>query len=428
MGTKFRLKILYFLQFFVWGSWLISLGSYAGSKLGFTGLEIGSFYASMGIASLFMPALVGIIADKYWSAQKVFGVCHLAGTVLLILAAYQHSYASLYPIMLLYVICYMPTIALSNTVGYSVLSRGGYDVVKDFPPIRVWGTIGFIIAMWTVDLTGFKSGNTQFLLAAAASAILGLYSFSLPDCPPMARNQKKNLVDALGLNAFALFKEWKMFIFFFFAMLLGAALQITNAFGDAFLNSFASVKLYADSFGVRHSVVLLSLSQISETLFILTIPFFLKRFGIKVVMTLSMLAWFFRFALFGIGNPGPGIGYLVLSMVVYGMAFDFFNISGSLFVEQSTDSKMRGSAQGLFMLMTNGFGAVFGSLAAGKIVDLNTSIKPVERLINGQWQIVQGTVTDWRMTWFTFAAYALIVAVLFIILFRYKKPGALRNA
>lgn len=423
MGTKFRLTILYFLQFFVWGSWLISLGSYAGSKLGFSGLEIGSFYASMGIASLFMPAIVGIIADKYWSAQKVFGVCHLVGTALLVMAAYQHTYSSLYPVMLLYVICYMPTIALSNTVGYSVLSKGGYDVVKDFPPIRVWGTVGFIIAMWTVDLTGFKAGNAQFLLAAVASAVLGVYSFSLPDCPAMAKSQKKTLAQALGLNAFALFKDWKMFVFFFFAMLLGAALQITNAFGDAFLSSFASVKAYADSFGVRHSVVLLSLSQISETLFILTIPFFLKRFGIKIVMTLSMLAWFFRFGLFGIGNPGAGIGYLVLSMIVYGMAFDFFNISGSLFVEQSTDSKMRGSAQGLFMLMTNGFGAVFGSLAAGKIVDLNTHLKPVEKWIEGHWQVVQAPVTDWKTTWFTFAAYALVVAVLFVLLFRYKKPG-----
>ncbi len=407
MGIKLRLTILWFLQFFIWGSWLISFGGYIGGSLGFTGLEIGSFYATMGIASLFMPALLGIVADRWIPAQRVLGLAHIISAGALVWAANATEYATLYPAMLLAVMFYMPTLGLSNSVSYNALEKEGVtDIVKVFPKIRVWGTVGFIVAMWVVEFTGFKSNHMQLYLAAAVSLIMGFYSFSAPACSLNKDNsEKKSLLDTLGLKAFVLFKERKMAIFFIFTVFLGAALQVTNAFGEPFLQSFASQPEYADSFGVKYSVILISLSQMSETLFILAIPFALKRFGIKQVMLISMFAWALRFGLFGAGNPGPGLWMLVLSMIVYGMAFDFFNISGSLFVEQNVDSSIRSSAQGLFIVMTNGIGAVIGSYGSGAIVQYYTDA-------NG--------VTNWAQCWYIFAAYIFVVALLFIVLFKYK--------
>lgn len=414
MGTKIRLIVMNFLQYFIWGAWLISLGSYVGNALHFDGVQIGSFFATMGIVSLFMPALMGIVADRWIPAQKLLGISHLLGAVFLVLASFQTAYIPLYSMMFLAVMFYMPTLALSNTVAYNALEKNGMDVVKDFPPIRVWGTIGFICAMWIVDFTGFKFSHMQLWLSAAASLALGVYAFSLPKCEIVktGAGEKQSIIDILGLRAFSLFREKKMAIFFIFSMLLGAALQITNSFGDLYLSSFNAIDAFKDSFGVKHSVVLLSVSQISETLFILAIPFFLKKFGIKKVMLISMFAWVLRFALLGLGDPGPGLWMLVLSMIVYGMAFDFFNISGSLFVEQSTTPKIRASAQGVFMMMTNGIGAVIGSYGAGLVVNHFTEMK--------QFGEEFYRVGDWPTAWYIFAAYALVVAVVFAIVFKYK--------
>ncbi|HRR63055.1 MAG TPA: nucleoside permease [Paludibacteraceae bacterium] len=397
--------MLSFLQYFIWGSWLISLGSYLGNVLGFDGIQIGSIFGAMGIVSLFMPGLLGIVADRWIPAQKLLGICHLLGAIFLILASFQREYFPFYILMFLNVMFYMPTISLSNAVAYNALEEAHYDIVKDFPPIRVWGTIGFICAMWTVDLTGFKYSQVQLYVAATAALLLGIYSFTLPPCKINKTQEKKSLVDALGLRAFSLFKQKTMAIFFIFSMLLGASLQITNGFGDLFLRSFEKMPEYVNSFGVKHSVILLSISQMSETLFILAIPFFLKKFGIKKVMLISMIAWVFRFGLFGLGNPGERLWMLILSMIVYGMAFDFFNISGSLFVEQSTDSSIRASAQGLFMIMTNGLGATMGSYLAGMVVDKF---------------VTHAAVPSWSTAWFIFSGYALVVAILFAILFKYK--------
>lgn len=394
-----------FLQFFVWGSWLISLGSYMGSTLGFTGIEIGGVYATMGVASLFMPGLLGIVADRWINAERVMGICHIIGALTLFYATMVTDYSTFYLLMLLNALVYMPTIALNNSVSYSVLEQKNYDVVKDFPPIRVWGTVGFILAMWTVDFMGWTKSKEQLLVSAVAALILGLYVFTLPPSVPQQREKNKSFVSAMGLDALVLFKERRMAVFFIFCMLLGAALQITNAFGGPFLNHFEST--YPDSFGVKHPNLLLSISQISETLFILTIPFFLKRFGIKKIMIFSMIAWVLRFALFGLGNPADELYLLILSMIVYGMAFDFFNISGSLFIEKEAGSKIRSSAQGLFMIMTNGLGAFFGGIISGWVVDHFT---------------VDG-VRDWQSIWFTFAGYALVLAIIFPFVFKYEhKP------
>lgn len=392
-----------FLEFFIWGSWLISLGSYMFNVLHASGSLIGATYGTMGIASLFMPALMGIIADKWANAERVLGFCHLVGAGLLLWASKVNDPDTMYVVMLINALFFMPTIALNSTVSYIVLQRKGYDVVKDFPPIRVWGTVGFIVAVWVVDLCGWALTSTQFVLSAVASLCMGLYSFTMPACTS-SKTKSASWVSNFGLDAFVLFKQKKMAIFFLFAMLLGAALQITNAFGKPFLDDFGANTIYANTFGVKHSNILISISQVSETLFILTIPFFLRRFGIKAVMLMSIFAWVFRFGLFGVGNPGNGLWLLVLSMIIYGMAFDFFNISGSLFVEREAKMEIRASAQGLFMVMTNGIGAFLGGMISGWVVDYFTA--------NG--------VKDWKNIWFSFAGYALVLGIIFPLVFKYK--------
>ena len=404
----FRLIVMNFLQYAAWGSWLISLGAYLGSVLGFSPIEVASFYALQGIASLFMPALLGIVADKYIPAQKTLGLSHFLCACFLIAASFQTTYSGIYPLMLGAVCFYMPTISLSNTVAFNALNKAGMDTVKDFPPIRVFGTIGFIAAMWAVDLTGFNITNKQLWLSAGISIVLGLYSFTLPACG-INKNSGGSLVEKLGLKAFNLFKQKKMAIFFIFSALLGMALQITNTFADGYIKGFGDPTSplfdtkYVGTFGVDHSTMLISLSQISETLCILLIPFFLKKLGIKKVMLISMIAWVLRFALLGTGNPGSGVWMFILSMIVYGMAFDFFNISGALFVEQETDKSISASAQGVFMLMTNGVGAFVGSYIAGYVVN----------------------ASGWPTSWFIFAGYALVVAIAFFFLFEdsQKKPA-----
>ncbi|MFZ4548500.1 MAG: nucleoside permease [Bacteroidales bacterium] len=410
MNIKNRLILMNFLQFFVWGSWLISIGGYLGGTLHFTGSQIGAVFSTLGIASLFMPAVLGIVADKWMNAEKVLGLSHIIGAIMLLWASTVSEPDVFFWVMLLNSMFYMPTIALNNTVSYMILEKNGFNIVKEFPPIRFWGTVGFIAAMWIVDLLGWKSNNMQLIFSAVSAIALGLYAFTMPACPPLKTKVKKSLLTSMGLDAFVLFKQRKMVIFFLFAMFLGAALQITNAFGGSFLESFNIT--HPDTFGVKHPILLLSISQISETLFILTIPFFLYRFGIKKVMLMSIFAWVLRFGLFAIGDPGQKLYLLVLSMIVYGMAFDFFNISGSLFVEKEVQPNIRASAQGLFMFMTNGLGAMIGGYCSGLVVDYFT---------------VDG-ISNWQNIWLTFAAYALIIGLIFPFVFKYKHdPKAIGN-
>lgn len=399
-----------FLEFAVWGAYLTCMGIYL-SNIGMAA-HIGSFYAMQGLVSIIMPALMGIIADRWVPAQRLLGLCHLtAGAFMFAAAWYGHAQGSnaefgvLFAFYSLSVAFYMPTLALTNSVAYNSLTQAGMDTVRDFPPIRVLGTVGFICTMWFVDIMGYKANEFQFVVSGALSVLLFLYTFTLPASPVSKGGEKKSVSDMLGLQAFALFRQKRMAIFFIFSMLLGVSLQITNGFATPFMESFAHLPEYADTFGVKHSVILYSISQISETLCILMIPFFMKRYGIKNVMLIAMFAWVFRFGLLGAGNPGSGVWMFIGSMIIYGVAFDFFNISGSLFVDKSTDPSMRSSAQGLFMLMTNGLGATIGSFAAQAVVNANT---------------VDG-VTAWQTCWYVFAAYALVVGVTFALIFRPKK-------
>lgn len=396
------------MQFFVWGAWLITIGVYWFATRQWGGAEFGAAFSTLGIASIIMPAVTGIIADRWVNAEKLYGMLQILYGVSLFALAQVADPQTFFYVMLVAMLFYMPTISLSNSIAYYILKNNGYDVVKEFPPIRVWGTIGFIVAMWVTNLTGNKATEVQFYIAGVAAILLGIYAFTLPKCPPQNNiPETASLSEKLGLNAFALFKDYKMALFFLFSMFLGAALQLTNMYGDTFLSDFAKQDAYKDSFVVRFSTLIMSISQVSETLFILAIPFFLKKFGIKMVMLISMLAWVFRFAFFAYGSPeGAGLALIILSCVVYGMAFDFFNISGSLFVETNTDYKIRSSAQGLFMMMTNGFGAVMGSLVSGWMISEYFTHPNGDKM--------------WHEIWLIFAAYALLIAILFAIMFRHR--------
>ncbi|MBW3519632.1 nucleoside permease [Flavobacterium sp. NKUCC04_CG] len=447
MSSKIKLTIMNFMQFFVWGAWLITIANYWFGTKHWDGTQFGLIFGTMGIASVFMPTLSGIIADRWVNAEKLYGVLHLLYAATLFYLPQIDDPTMFFNVMLLAMCFYMPTISLNNSISYSVLKSSNLDVVKDFPPIRVWGTIGFIAAMWVTNLTGNKATEYQFYIAGIGAVLLGLYGFTMPKCPPKKTvDSNASFFKLMGLDAFKLFANYKITIFFVFSMFLGGALQLTNAYGDVFLSEFEKFPKYADSFVVKHSTIVMSISQISETLFILAIPFFLKRFGIKKVMLISMFAWVLRFALFAYGDPVNGLWMIIMSCVVYGMAFDFFNISGSLFVETSTDSKMRSSAQGLFMMMTNGFGAILGSVTSGWMIDkfftipfkdiqslatyletdtanatLNSLLANNKIVVSAQGMFSQDLMLrDWQSIWLSFALYSLIIAVFFALLFKHK--------
>ena len=416
-SIKLRLIVMNVLQWAVWGAYLTSMGQYLGS-VGL-GSRIAIFYAMQGIVSIFMPALMGIVADKWIPAQKLLGYCHgISGAAMTGAAAYCMStgvpqFGILFGLYSISVAFYMPTIALSNSVAFTILSNNGYDTVKDFPPIRVFGTIGFIAAMWVVNFAtngegiSFQKTYDQFFVSGILGLIMLVYCLTLPACPCKAENDKQQtLAQRFGLDAFKLFKNANMAIFFIFSMLLGMALQITNSYATPFIEHFASTPEFADTWAAQNPVALCSISQIAETLGILLIPIAMRIFGIKRVMLIAMFAWVLRFGLFGAGNTGSGLWMLVLSMIIYGVAFDFFNISGALYTNMRTSEKIQNSAQGLFMLMTNGIGATVGTLAAGAIMNH---------------YVYNAATPDWSTPWYIFAGYSLVVALAFMICF--KQPA-----
>ena len=438
MNLKFRLSLMNFLEFAVWGAYLTCMGNY----LGVAGLgdKISWFYAIQGIVSIFMPTLMGIVADKYIQPQRLLGLCHLlAGAFMLVCwwMGMQAGFGNELPnksafiaVYTLSVAFFMPTIALANTTAFTILKNNGLDTVKDFPPIRVLGTVGFIATMWFVNCAVWQDGSfsmtladsaykfqytyMQFFVSGILSLVLFAYCFTLPECKVEKKAEKKSLAESLGLNAFKLFKRKQMALFFIFSALLGMCLQVTNGYAGPFITSFkgsADVAV-ASSFAANNATLLTSISQISEALCILMIPFFLKRYGIKVVMLMSMFAWVFRFGFFGVGNPAmPGVIFFILSCIVYGVAFDFFNVSGGIFVDQECEPSIKASAQGLFMMMTNGIGATVGTLAAGEIVNKYCTWE------NGF------LIGDWQTCWFIFAAFALVVGVAFSLVFKPEKKS-----
>lgn len=432
MAIKLRLILLAFFQLFIWGAWLTTLGTYGFAHKGWTGEEFGAVFSTLGIASILMPPLMGVIADRWMNSEKLYGILQILYGIILFFLAQTDNPTSFFWILLLGMMCYMPTLSLYNSITYQILQDKNFDLVKTFPFIRVFGTVGFIVAMMLTnaisDPNSFSEygialgtrianffGNSlqanQFYIAGIFAVLLGVFAFTLPACPPKKEISKEaGWAEKLGLNAFRLFLDKKMALFFIFSIFLGAALQLTNMYGDTFLKDFGNNPLYKNSAVVEYSTTIVSISQISETIFILTIPFFLKRFGIKNVILMSMFAWVLRFGLFALGAPeGLGFFLIILSNIIYGLAFDFFNISGSLFVETTTSEKIRSSAQGLFMMMTNGFGAMMGSYFSGK-------------LINAYFTSAEG-LKDWSGIWTSFAVYALIITIFFMIFFKHKNDA-----
>ena len=422
-SIKLRLIVMNLLQWAVWGAYLTSMGSYLAS----VGLatRIGIFYAIQGIVSIFMPTLMGIVADKFIPAQKLLGLCHgISGLGMLgagfygMMAGNEVSFGILFGLYAIGAAFYMPTIALSNSVAFKILETNGYDTVKDFPPIRVFGTVGFILAMLFVNFVSangvqFQNSYNQFITSGAIGMAMLVYCFTLPACACSKGGENQTMAERFGLNAFRLFKDKQMAIFFISSMLLGVALQITNGFANPFISHFKEVPEFAQTWGARNANALISISQVSETLGILLIPVAMRIFGIKRVMLIAMFAWVLRFGLFGAGNPGSGVWMLILSMIVYGVAFDFFNISGALYTNMRTSEKMQNSAQGLFMLMTNGIGATVGTLSAQAIVNHF---------------VYNAAEPNWSTAWYIFAAYALVVALLFMILFKEPKDSTQKVA
>lgn len=441
MNIKSKLTVMSFLEFAVWGAYLTSMGNYLGS-VGL-GPKIGLFYAVQGIVSIFLPAVMGIVADRWIPVQRLLGLNHLLAAVFIFatgaygaMAGDNVDFTTIFTLYTCSVAFFMPTIALSNSTAYTILKNNNLDTIKTFPPIRTFGTIGFICAMLFVNFVGFQDGALgvhfgndagfssfqtsyhQFYVSAFLGVLLFLYSFVLPNCSINKSDKKLSISEALGLKAFALFKQKKMAIFFIFSMMLGVSLQITNGYANPFITTFKDIPEFNNSWGANNANALISLSQLSETLCILLIPYFLKRFGIKVVMLMSMFAWVLRFGFFGLGDPGSGVWMFVLSMIVYGIAFDFFNVSGSLYVDNETDEGIRSSAQGVFMMMTNGFGATIGMLIAQYIVN---------HYVYSQTDLLL-QVEGWRTSWLIFAGYALVVTILFAVLFKYKhKPQDVEN-
>lgn len=415
-AIKTRLTLLSFFQFFVWGAWLTTIGTYCTEGKGWSFPQFGAIFSTLALSSILMPSLIGIIADKWMRAERLYGVLHLVYGIFMLLIPQIDYFQGVYPALhnfaeyeILYwivfggMLAYMPTISLSNSVSFRVLKMNGLNVQADFPKIRVWGTIGFIAAMWLTNLSGSKANENQFYIAGIGALLLGIYAFTLPACHPQGKtNEKKSLASQLGLDAFKLFAAYHMALFFIFSILLGAALQLSNMYGDAYLSSFPKGTLVE-----KYSTIIYSISQVSETIFILTIPFFLKRFGIKNVMLFALLAWVLRYGFFAYGSADFGVFLIVMSCIVYGMAFDFFLISGSMFVEANTDSSIRSSAQGLFIMMTNGIGAYIGTVASSALI--------------GAYYILPDGQTDWHGAWLLFAGYSLVVAILFVLLFKEKR-------
>ncbi len=421
-ALKPRLAALNFLEFAVWGAYLTSLGNFL-FKNGL-GDQIGWFYAIQGIVSLFMPSIVGIVADRWIQAQKMLSICHFVAGLFMALAGLycaltpDIAFSPLFALYSVSVAFFMPTIGLNNSVAFNALTKAGMDTVKDFPPIRIFGTIGFICAMLLVNFAGpadakFQTTYMQLFVSAALSLVMVFYALTMPKCPTSDVPQSGNWVDKMGLRAFTLFKKRKMAVFFIFSMMLGVSLQITNGYANPYITFFKDLPEFANAWAAQNANALISLSQISETCCILLIPFCLKRFGIKGVMLMSMFAWVLRFGLFGLGDPDGRLWMFVLSCIVYGIAFDFFNVSGGLYVDKETSSEIRSSAQGLFMIMTNGLGATIGTLAAMAIVNHNVvATAPLAEQLDG-----------WRDSWMIFAGYALVVALLFWIVFRDTSAG-----
>ncbi len=441
---KTRLSILYILQFGVWGCYLTCFGQFLGA--GGLGADIAWFYAAIGLVSILTPPLLGRLADRTGRPELLLGLCHLAAAcVMLVLWRYGMTHPKLefgvfYPLYLVFLALYMPTMALANTSTFGLLTQHGHNTVTAFPTIRIWGTVGFVGAMWFVNSAYWHDGALGFAFSDAndaghlrfqynamqllCSGIVGLaaaaYSFSLPRLKPADKTTAK-APSAMSLPAAlrAMFSRRDIAIFLCFVVFTGVCLQISNGFATPFITHFMGIPEYAHSLASGNATMLFSLSQIAEAVCILLVGISLKWRGIRYVYAIGLLAWALRFLLFGTGNPGDGLWMLVGSMLVYGIAFNFITIAGHLHIQQVAPEGTKGFAQGLMMFMSNGLGATFGTIAAGAIVNHWCHWQPVAIADTGT--TMRLFMGDWQWPWLIFAAYTLAILLLWLALTHPRK-------
>lgn len=398
--TRIQLSALMFLEFFIWGAWYVTMGTYLDKVLHATGLQVGAAYSAMAIATIISPFFVGMIADRFFAAQKVLGILHLAGAVLLYEITTLDNPDSFYWIVLIYSLLYAPTLALANSVAFRQMKDPG----KEFASIRVLGTIGWIATGWLLDKV-FKIGTDQlsftFKMAAVASAALGLLSFFLPDTPPKAKGSKSTFAQILGADAFILFKDRSFTIFFIASVLICIPLSFYYSLTNLFLTEA----------GMQNVTSNMTFGQFSEAFFILLIPFFFRRLGVKWMIALGMIAWTFRFLCFGYGNAGAGEWMLFAGIILHGVCFDFFFVTGQIYTDSKAGVKIQSSAQGMITMATYGIGMWIGTLLSGYVKDHYT--------LNG--------VVQWKSVWMVPAGIAAGVLILFVSFFTDNKRTGLRT-
>tara|TARA_X000000368_G_scaffold116616_1_gene90983 strand:- start:4475 stop:5644 length:1170 start_codon:yes stop_codon:yes gene_type:complete len=383
-----------FLEFFIWGGWFVTMGTFLSQSFNATGLQLANAYETQSIGAIIAPFIIGLIADRYFSAQKILGFLHLIGAFLLYMAGSSNEFSSFYPFVLFYMILYMPTLALVNSVAF----RQMRDPSKEFPPIRVFGTVGWIIAGLVIGFLGWESENLlayTFYLTASASAILGIFSFTLPSTPPTADKGDYSIKKILGLDALSLLKDKNYLIFFISSILICIPLAFYYQHANQFLNEL----------GMSRAAAVMSLGQISEALFILLLPIFLKRYGIKITLIIGMLAWAIRYILFAYGDVGEKSWMLILGVILHGICYDFFFVSGQIYTDNKAGEQFKSSAQGLITLATYGLGMLMGFRSAGYITD----------------QYVVGEGHDWTQIWMIPSGFAILVLIFFVLTFKNEK-------
>ena len=394
--TRFQLSIMMFLQFFIWGAWYVTMGTYLDKVLHATGMQVGAAYSAMAIATIFSPIFVGMIADRFFSAQKLLGVLHIVGAALLYYITRIDNPSFFYWIVLLYSLMYAPTLALANSVAFRQMN----DPAKEFPSVRFLGTIGWIAVGWMIDKV-FKLQTAQlaqtFIIAAVASGILGFLSFTLPDTPPKAKGTKTTMAKVLGADALVLFKDRSFTVFLIASILICIPLSFYYSFTN----------LYLTEAGMKNVTSSMTLGQFSEALFILLIPFFFRRLGVKWMIAIGMIAWAVRFLFFSYGDAAANLWMLFAGIILHGVCFDFFFVTGQIYTDSKADIKIQSSAQGLITMATYGVGMWIGTLLSGYVKDYYTVDK----------------IVTWKSVWLVPAGIAVAVLLFFLILFNEKRKS-----